>query len=167
LADIGISDAIIEGLGVQTFVNCPELWLAEFPVPGVDTHKYRRGHVCAFSGGPASTGAARLSALAAARSGAGAVTVLSPGNALAVNAMHLTSIMLRKTDDRDELDAFLADRRPSAFVLGPGFGVGEKARAFAMAVMASQAGAGGLVLDADGITSFRAAPEELFAAAAN
>lgn len=167
LADIGISDAIIEGLGVQTFVNCPELWLAEFPVLGVDTHKYRRGHVCAFSGGPASTGAARLSALAAARSGAGAVTVLSPGNALAVNAMHLTSIMLRKTDDRDELDAFLADRRPSAFVLGPGFGVGEKARAFAMAVMASQAGVEGLVLDADGITSFREAPEELFAAAAN
>jgi hydroxyethylthiazole kinase-like uncharacterized protein yjeF len=93
--------------------------------------------------------------------------VLSPGNALAVNAMHLTSIMLRKTDDRDELDAFLADRRPSAFVLGPGFGVGEKARAFAIAVMASQAGVGGLVLDADGITSFREAPEELFAAAAN
>ena len=75
LADIGISDAIIEGLQVQTFVNCPELWLADFPVPGVDTHKYRRGHACVFSGGPASTGAARQSALAAARGGAGAVTV--------------------------------------------------------------------------------------------
>lgn len=167
LADIGISDAIIEGLGVRTFWNCPELWLADFPVPGVDTHKYRRGHVGVFSGGPTSTGAARLSALAAARSGAGAVTVLSPGNALAVNAMHLTSIMLRKADDRTDVEAFLADRRPSAFVLGPGFGVGDRTREFALAVLAARAGVEGLVLDADGITSFRDRPEDLFAAAAD
>jgi NAD(P)H-hydrate repair Nnr-like enzyme with NAD(P)H-hydrate dehydratase domain len=46
--------------------------------------------------------------------------VLSPGAALAVNAMHLTSIMLRKTDGLADVEAFLADRRPSALVYGPG-----------------------------------------------
>jgi hydroxyethylthiazole kinase-like uncharacterized protein yjeF len=81
--------------------------------------------------------------------------------------------MLRKTDDEADLAAFLADRRPSAFVLGPGFGVGARACAFALAVLRSgrarkedgESAVEGLVLDADGITSFRDAPEALFAAA--
>ena len=66
------------------------------PSPAADTHKYARGHVGVFSGGLASTGAARLAAMAAARAGAGAVTLLSPANALAVNAAHLTSIILKQ-----------------------------------------------------------------------
>ena len=98
LADIGIGDEIVAGLGVATSENGPSLWRAALPAPAVDTHKYRRGHVGVFSGGPTSTGAARLAAMAAARSGAGAVTVLSPTSALPVNAAHLTSIMLRKAD---------------------------------------------------------------------
>lgn len=166
LADIGIADAIIEHLAVKTFENTPPLWLADFPLPAIDTHKYKRGHVGVFSGGPSSTGAARLSAFAAARSGAGAVTVLSPANAMQVNAAHLTSIMLRKVSDNADLTAYLDDKRPSAFVLGPGFGVGEKAREFALAVLGGGQGKSngveGLVLDADGITSFRDAPASLF-----
>ncbi|MFE0014326.1 NAD(P)H-hydrate dehydratase [Mesorhizobium sp. NPDC059054] len=171
VADIGISPDVIESLAVITSENQPSLWRRAFPSPAVDTHKYRRGHVGIFSGGPTSTGAARLSALAAARAGAGAVTVFSPGNALAVNAMHLTSIMLRKVDDVAELAAVLGEGRSSAFVLGPGFGVGEKARDFALAILAAggrlaEAGAKGIVLDADGITAFRDAPQWLFEAAA-
>jgi hydroxyethylthiazole kinase-like uncharacterized protein yjeF len=172
-ADIGIGDGVIASLGVKTFANVPALWRKTLPAPAVDTHKYRRGHAGVFSGGPGATGAARLAAMAAARGGAGAVTVLSPGNALAVNAMHLTAIMLRKVDDGADLAAFLADRRPSAFVLGPGFGVGEKARDFALAVLghaaAREDGAAavqGLVLDADGITAFRDDAAALFDAAA-
>ncbi len=162
LVDIGIADAIVGSVGSTTFENRPELWRENLPVPAVDTHKYRRGHVGVFSGGPGATGAARLSALAAARGGAGAVTVLSPPAAMQVNAAHLTSIMLRRVGTLEELAAFLDDRRPSAFVLGPGFGVGEKARAFALAVLEARSGIEGLVLDADGITSFRDAPASLF-----
>jgi hydroxyethylthiazole kinase-like uncharacterized protein yjeF len=171
VADIGIAEAVIDRLDVRTFENRPELWLGELPSPAVDTHKYRRGHVGVFSGGPHATGAARLSAMAAARSGAGAVTVLSPANAIQVNAAHLTSIMLRKIADESELKKFLADPRPAAFVLGPGFGVGGKARDFALAVLEGgsgnddQGGIEGLVLDADGITSFRDAPAALLTAA--
>lgn len=171
LADIGIGDGIIAQLAVSTFENVPDLWLREFPMPAVDAHKYKRGHVGVFSGGPSATGAARLSALAAARSGAGAVTVLSPANAMQVNATHLTSIMLRRTDDVEDIKAFVGERRPSAFVLGPGFGVGEGTQAFALALLGSRrpqdasAGVEGLVFDADAITSFREAPDVLFQAA--
>ena len=167
LADIGIGDAIIDAVAPRAFENRPGLWIADFPVPAVDAHKYKRGHTSVFSGGPSATGAARLSALAAARSGAGAVTVLSPANAMQVNAAHLTSIMLRKVDVVEDLHDLIGDRRPSSFVLGPGFGVGDKARDFALAVLATkrQDGIGGLVLDADGITSFRNAASALFDAA--
>lgn len=169
LADIGIGDAIITQLEPQTFENTPALWLGDFPVPAIDAHKYRRGHVGVFSGGPSATGAARLAALAAARSGAGAVTVLSLANAMQVNAAHLTSIMLRKTDTIADVDGFVGERRPSAFALGPGFGVGGKTRDFALAVLGQgQEASGaidGLVLDADGITSFRDDPNVLFQAA--
>lgn len=166
VADIGIGDDVIGSVGSHTFENTPELWQNALPSPAVDAHKYKRGHVGVFSGGPSSTGAARLSALAAARSGAGAVTVLSPANAMMVNAAHLTSIMLRKVDDVDGLNDFIEDRHPSAFVLGPGFGVGEKARELALAVLGDGKGRAqgveALVLDADGITSFHDAPASLF-----
>jgi hydroxyethylthiazole kinase-like uncharacterized protein yjeF len=169
LADIGIGDPVIAQVAPRTYENGPALWLSSFPVPATDAHKYKRGHTCVFSGGPSATGAARLSALAAARSGAGAVTVLSPANAMQVNAAHLTSIMLRKADAVADLGPFLADRRPSSLVLGPGFGVGEKAREFVLALLGigegPNAGVAGLVLDADGITSFRDDQRPLFDAA--
>ena len=95
--------------------------------------------------------------------------MLSPANAMQVNAAHLTSVMLRKADTVADLDAFLTDRRPSSFVLGPGFGIGEKARDFVLALLGTgqgqDAGIEALVLDADGITSFRDEPETLFQAA--
>lgn len=168
LADIGIRDEIIDAVAPRAFENRPALWIATFPAPAVDTHKYKRGHTSVFSGGPSATGAARLSALAAARSGAGAVTVLSPANAMQVNAAHLTSIMLRKVDAIEDVHDLIGDRRPSAFVLGPGFGIGDKARDFTLAVLARKrqdGGVEGLVLDADGITSFRNAAATLFEAA--
>jgi len=65
LADIGISDEVVEGLGVKTFENTPALWLAGYPGPDIDTHKYRRGHVerlfrrTVFHRGSAAVGAGR------------------------------------------------------------------------------------------------------------
>ncbi|WP_353937416.1 NAD(P)H-hydrate dehydratase [Mesorhizobium liriopis] len=143
--------------------NRPELWLDHFPWPGGDTHKYARGHLAVFSGPASMTGAARLSARGGARIGAGAVTVLSPPNALLVNAIHLTAIMVRSLADANALDAFQEKARCRAYVLGPGFGNLEKANAFAITVLAFKQ-ASSLVLDADGITAFRDKPEILFEA---
>jgi hydroxyethylthiazole kinase-like uncharacterized protein yjeF len=161
VADIGIRDEVLEKVLPSTFENLPALWLHALPFPDVDVHKYKRGHACVFSGGPSATGAARLAAMAAARIGAGAVTVLSPAAAMLVNASHLTAIMLAKVRDRDDLNAFIERRKPNAFVLGPGFGVGERTRELALAVL-ENGDCGGLVLDADGITSFEDAPASLF-----
>lgn len=166
VADIGIAADLLETIDPSCFENGPGLWIDRFPVPDADSHKYSRGHVGVFSGGPASTGAARLSAMAAARAGAGAVTVLSPANALAVNAMHLTSTILRKTDTIEEVKEFLAERKPGALVFGPGLGTHNKVGDFGLQMIASATGiVGGIVCDADAITVFSRIPKEFFAAA--
>ncbi|NDV88176.1 NAD(P)H-hydrate dehydratase [Aurantimonas aggregata] len=162
VADIGIGPAVLDRIAPQTFANEPDLWLSDYRSPADAGHKYDRGHAVVFSGGPSQTGAARLAALAALRGGAGLVTLFAPASAMMVNAMHLTAVMLKRCNDADELATLIEDARFNAFVLGPGFGVGETARSFATAILEKGRR---LVLDADGISSFREAPDALFAAA--
>jgi hydroxyethylthiazole kinase-like uncharacterized protein yjeF len=164
VADIGLPQAALEAAGGNTFANEPGLWLGTFPALSTDTHKYARGHAAVFSGGPSATGAARLATMAAARAGAGAVTVLSPSNAMLANAAHLTSIMLKRIDGADELAEFIRDRKIRAMVIGPGFGVGEKAQSFVLSLLEEAEAGRTLVIDADAITSFRDEPDALFAA---
>lgn len=165
VADIGIPDNVLRSIDSRCRENLPSIWQHLLPRASFDSHKYRRGHVGVFSGPATMTGAARLSALSAARMGAGAVTMLSPASALAVNAMHLTSIMLRRAEAEEELAAFLNEREPAALVLGPGFGVGAKARAFADLALRFAGRSGHrlkMVLDADALSAFTGEPEVLF-----
>jgi NAD(P)H-hydrate epimerase len=167
LADIGIpAEAAATGL----HENTPALW--RYPWPQEEGHKYGRGHCVVISGGPASTGAARLAARGALRVGAGLVSVASPPNAVMVNAAHLTAIMLKRFDGAAELAALLEDRRLNAVVIGPALGVGGETREMVMAALqggapGASATAGaikrGIVLDADALTSFKDDPDALFA----
>jgi len=163
LVDIGIPVTVLDDIKPRAFRNDPVLWDGCIPWPDRDTHKYMRGHVGVFSGGPSATGAARLSALAAARAGAGAVTVLSPAAAMQVNAMHLTSIMLRRCETPDEAAAFARERRMAAALIGPGFGVGGRCIDFVLTLVGLAGdGLSRLVLDADALTSFEHSPGALF-----
>jgi len=157
IADIGVPLRLVEAHRADIMVNTPEIWANLDKGIGAEAHKYSRGALVVFSGGASHTGAARLSADAGLRAGAGLVTIASPGSAMAINAAHLTAVMLKRIDDAGALGTWLEDPRLGAFVLGPGFGVGEKARDFALALKDRK-----LVLDADGITSFRDDPDTLF-----
>ncbi len=153
IAQIGIGRQVLDTIRPACFENTPALWGREFPRPATDTHKYARGHVGVVSGGISSTGAARRTAIAAARAGAGAVTLLSPRSALAVNAAHLTSIILRKADSPEEVAEWLDERGPGAVVLGPGLGLQESVGDFALGLVTAGAGrVRHIVLDADALT---------------
>ncbi|KFB10085.1 bifunctional ADP-dependent NAD(P)H-hydrate dehydratase/NAD(P)H-hydrate epimerase [Nitratireductor basaltis] len=164
LRDIGMDARHLDQLQVDCRLNAPELWQHAYPWPSQSQHKYSRGHVGVFGGGPMTSGAARLSAMAAARAGAGAVTLLSPANALLLYAMHLTSVMVTRLEDRHELDEFLAKRHPQVFVLGPGFGAADKVRVFVADLLGADLAIrpNALVLDADGLTAFEGDPQQLF-----
>jgi len=155
--DIGIPARIIREVAGETRENGPDQWRGFLAEPGSETHKYRRGHLAVFSGEAGKTGAARLSATAGLRAGAGLVTVASPGDAMPVNAASLTAIMLHRVDEVKDLENWLETAKLAAFVLGPGFGIGKKARELALTLKDRP-----LVLDADGITSFKEKPSDLF-----
>jgi NAD(P)H-hydrate epimerase len=157
LADIGIPASVLAGIAPRTFANRPELWLPSYPWPSLDGHKYTRGHAAVVSGPPDMTGAARLSARGALRMGAGLVTVVGNGAATAINATHLTAIMVRATPTDAALAEFLADKRRNAVVIGPGAGATAATAASVLTVLASGAA---VVLDADAITAFAPRDEE-------
>jgi ADP-dependent NAD(P)H-hydrate dehydratase / NAD(P)H-hydrate epimerase len=159
VADIGIDARVLDEIHPNIFENTPQLWRKSFPVPRIDGHKYARGHALVLSGELASTGAARMSARAALRAGAGLVTLASPRDALAVNAAALTAVMVRAVDNPVQFAELFDDKRFNACVIGPGAGVGARTADFVHTALSARRH---LVLDADALTSFAGAPERLF-----
>ena len=159
LAGIGIPDTVLDAIRPAAHENHPALW--PLPVLGSQTHKYKRGHCVVVSGAALHTGAARLAATAALRAGAGLVTLVGEDNALMVHAAHVTAIMLAELADATALAGFLGLGRTHAVVIGPAAGVGPATAANVRAILAAGLPA---VLDADAMTSFKDAPEDLFAA---
>mgnify|MGYP001598695020 CR=1 FL=1 len=154
VADIAIP---AEAASTKLHENTPALW--RYPFPKASGYKYDRGDALVVSGGPHATGAARLAARGALRVGAGLVSVASLPDALAVNAAHLTAIMLKPFDGADGLAKLLEDKRLNAVALGPGLGVGGETRALVDVALKSGAA---VVLDADALSSFKDDPEALF-----
>jgi len=109
------------------------------------------------------TDAARMAARAAARAGAGLTTIAVPEIVLPIYAAALTSIMVHPTAAPEDFQRLLDDRRFTAFLIGPGAGIGEETRTRALAMMESGRPK---VLDADALTSFQDYPNLLFRAVA-
>ena len=160
LAQIGIPDAVLDRVTPDIAANDPEWWLGEFPWPTLESHKYSRGHAF-VAGGAVMTGAARLAARAAARLGAGLVTVAAPERAFPIYAAALTGVIVHPVATLDDFRAFLADYRRNAALIGPGAGVGGETRDKTLAILAAGKRT---VLDADALTSFSENPEMLFSA---
>ena len=158
VADIGIPVSVLAEIGPSAFENGPSLW--SLPKIGADAHKYSRGHCLVVSGGPLQTGAARLSAAAALRAGAGAVSLAGTEDPLRVHAAHVTAIMLKPYVNENEFSA-LAGGKVDAVVIGPAAGVNDVTRRHVLAVLDRAPAA---VLDADALTVFKDDRETLFEA---
>ncbi len=160
VADIGIPPGVLDELAPACHANGPALWGRGYPWPRQDAHKYARGHAVLI-GGVDVTGAGRLCARAALRSGAGLVTIASEPAALPIYAADRASFITTPIADAHAFAALLVDERKNAFALGPGNGVGLKTQ---MRVLATLGAKKACVLDADAITSFADDPASLFRA---
>ncbi len=169
--DIGVPASVLPSLGVMTWANDPALWISHWPSVDGAGHKYQRGHAVVW-GGARMTGAARLSATAAARVGAGLTTVCVPPASWAVYATALTCVMVHALPDHTEstwpmaLRELLSDRRLNALLIGPGAQAGmqpETLRSLALTMLASGRS---VVLDADALSAFQSDPDVLFSAIA-
>ncbi len=160
VADIGIPDAVLEDIAPATFANGPALWRDRYPWPGLEDHKYSRGHAV-IAGGAAMTGAARLAARGAMRAGAGMVTIASPPQVLPIYAADMAGVLVSPVANAEEFAALLDDGRKNAVLIGPGCGVNRTTREI---VLGALGGDRAVVLDADAITVFRDDADTLFAA---
>ncbi|MFO1171576.1 MAG: NAD(P)H-hydrate dehydratase [Hyphomicrobiaceae bacterium] len=159
VADIGMPEEIVAAAGSRVVLNGPAVWRDRYPLPDIGTHKYRRGHALVLSGPAHRTGAARLAARAALRIGAGLVTVVSPVDAVAINAAELTAVMVEPLDPAGGLKASLRDRRRNAVLVGPGAGVTAETKQHVADALGSPAA---VVLDADALTVFAGEALDLF-----
>jgi hydroxyethylthiazole kinase-like uncharacterized protein yjeF len=158
VADIGIPTSVLDEIKPQAFENTPSLW--SLPAVASDAHKYTRGHCLVVSGGPFQTGASRLTATAALRAGAGAVSLAGNEDALRIHAAHVTAVMLKPFATDDEFRDLVAGKVDSV-VIGPAAGVTEATRWRTLAALSAAPSA---VLDADALTVFKDDPEALFSA---
>ncbi|HKN27694.1 MAG TPA: NAD(P)H-hydrate dehydratase [Roseiarcus sp.] len=161
IADIGIPASVLARIAPKTFINAPVLWRHALPRLGPASHKYARGAALVLSGPAHQTGAARLAARAALRAGAGIVSIASPIDSVAVNAAHLTAVMVAPFAGLQGFEALLADARRRAVALGPGAGVGPELRKLVTAALTRPADSRTVVLDADALTSFAGEADKL------
>jgi len=167
--EIGIPDGAPVDAGVGLMRD--EV-LAVIPRRGVHSTKFSSGRVLVAGGSPGLTGAPSLAALAAARAGAGYVTVCVPASlSLVFETRLLEAMTLALPDEHGEHTpggvealAAAAAARGGALVLGPGLGRGEGAAAFVRGVL--EAVALPIVLDADGLNAYAGALDSLSGRAA-
>jgi NAD(P)H-hydrate epimerase len=118
----------------------------QLPARRRSAHKGEYGHVLVIGGDQGYSGAARLAGEAAARCGAGLVSVAThPAHAAVLN-LGRPELMCRGINGPNELGPLLA--RANVIALGPGLGQGEWGRSLFEAALATELP---LVVDADGL----------------
>ena len=132
--------------------------LHEMPRRTPDSTKFSSGNVVVLGGSSGLTGAPTMAAMAAARAGAGYVTVAVPASLETVFTMRLLEVMTRGLPEAtgslaaEAVDAALeAIERADAVVLGPGLGRTDGARSFARELYLRIDAP--LVVDADGLNA--------------
>jgi ADP-dependent NAD(P)H-hydrate dehydratase / NAD(P)H-hydrate epimerase len=155
-AEIGFGRFVEAAGGGKLHENSPALWASKLRWPDVNAHKHRRGRLAVVTGPLSSTGAARLSAQAGLRAGAGQVTLLCPPAALIVVAGAVMAPLTASFKDEHQLLALT--ETADAVVIGPAAGVNDRTRTNVEALAKADRT---LVLDADAITVFAGHVETL------
>jgi hydroxyethylthiazole kinase-like uncharacterized protein yjeF len=165
IADIGIPVAVIDAVDGPRVELLTRTAMRDLVTPrSADSHKGDYGHVLIVAGSRGKTGAAHLCAVGALRSGAGLVTVATPGSCLGVVASMGPEYMTEPIDeavnglDPDCVDGLIAMGR-EVIAIGPGLGQAEATREF-IKLLVDRATMP-LVVDADGLNAFASDPDRL------
>jgi len=138
-----IMDIGIRVEDAESYLNTPALW--KIPRPQMSDHKYTRGHALVMGGEYTSTGAAKLTANAALKAGAGAVSVICDERTMPIYAASFSAVMTKPVD---EFDALISEPRVNALAIGPGAGANDATMKRVRAILDTKKPC---VLDADAL----------------
>jgi len=166
IADIGIPSDVLDGLeGPRIELLTPEQLRPLVEPRAPDSHKGDYGRVTIIAGSRGKTGAAHLAAAGALRSGAGLVTVATPGGCLPIVAAMAPEYMTEPLPEGKggsvapgAIDTVLALEH-DVIACGPGLGRDAGVAAFVRALV--DRATVPLVLDADALTVFADDPATL------
>lgn len=171
VVDIGIPPTVAASTGDDSPVV--RWWLDEAFLAGwlkprpSGTHKGNAGHVAVLSGSRGKTGAACLICQAAARAGAGLVTLFIPSSLNPILEVKLTEAMtypILETEEQSPAEAALHDildfvDGKQALAMGPGISLHQETQALVRTVV--ERASCPMVLDADALTAIAESPEIL------
>src|SRR2546428_3861476 len=165
IADIGIPSDILETVEGPRVELLTRASMRELIVPRApDSHKGDYGRVLVVAGSRGKTGAAHLAAVGALKSGAGLVTVATPGGCQPVGAAmgpeYLTEALGEGDQglDPDGVERVLELAR-DVIAIGPGLGQAPATREFIKRLV--DRATMPLVIDADGLNAFGNDPDRL------
>jgi NAD(P)H-hydrate epimerase len=157
IADIGIPIEVLNGLdGRRIELLTPELLRDLVGPRAADSHKGDFGRVTIVAGSRGKTGAAHLAGMGALRSGAGLVTVATPGSCLPIVASMAAELMTEPLSESEEGTVVsgalsrILEMRHDVIACGPGLGRGASVAGFVRALIEGTEAP--LVLDADALT---------------
>jgi NAD(P)H-hydrate epimerase len=165
IADIGIPSEVFDSLEGPRVELLTRAGMRDLITPRVpDSHKGDFGHVLVVAGSRGKTGAAHLAAVGALRSGAGLVTVATPGCCLPIVAALGSEYMTEPIDETadglqpDAVDRILEIAR-DVIAIGPGLGQAPGTKAFVKALV--DRATTPLIVDADALNAFGDDPDKL------
>jgi ADP-dependent NAD(P)H-hydrate dehydratase / NAD(P)H-hydrate epimerase len=168
--DIGSPSELVEEVGKSDIRWVDAREVSKFGLPRrADGNKGSYGHALIVAGSVGKSGAAVLASWAALRTGAGLVTVATPGPVLPIVAAHTPEIMTEplpateagtislRSFEYERFDKIVKGKR--ALAIGPGLTTQDETQQFVHAVVAKRAVP--IVLDADGLNAFAGRALEL------
>ncbi|OFW02206.1 MAG: hypothetical protein A3I61_15430 [Acidobacteria bacterium RIFCSPLOWO2_02_FULL_68_18] len=157
IADIGIPSDVLEGLeGPRIELLTPEQLRPLVEPRAPDSHKGDYGRVTVIAGSRGKTGAAHLAAVGALRSGAGLVTIATPGTCLPIVAAMAPEYMTQALAETKAGTVAAAaietvlDLQHDVIACGPGLGRSDGVAEFVRTLL--ERATVPLVLDADALT---------------
>ena len=153
LADLGMESELRRAYVPRAFLM---EWPPRKPLPrGRETHKGHFGHVLIIGGSPGFSGAAMLAGEAAARVGAGLVSIGTHPNIAGSIGQNRAELMVHGISEKQDLTRLM--EKASVIAIGPGLGTSQWARTLLEEALEATCP---LVLDADALKLLADMPKQ-------
>ncbi|HEV8335496.1 MAG TPA: NAD(P)H-hydrate dehydratase [Candidatus Polarisedimenticolia bacterium] len=167
VADIGIPEEAVDAEEVRLNLVEPGQLAHYLPPRKVESHKGDYGHLLVVAGSKGKPGAARMVAEGAFRAGVGLVTVATPESVQPILAPQVMEMMTEPLPEtREGTVSTKAAARvlklldgKGVLTLGPGLSTAAETQSFIREIVSGTRLP--LILDADGLNAYSAAPEQL------